>query len=136
MYERMLNKHTVPTMDDLIAHAGENGALFARLCGWISDTFGAQQTIVFPYGSRYGWGVAHRKKKKLICNVFAERDAFTVMAHLSDAQFARVYARLGVDARMCVDDKYPCGNGGWVHFRVTDTAHLEDAMLLVHAKFE
>lgn len=134
MYERMLDKQAVPTMETLTAYCGENGARFVQLCAALEQACGAQGTIVFPYGNRYGWGVSFRRKKKLICNVFAENGAFTVMMRLSDAQFDGIWSELGADARTCVAQKYPCGDGGWVHFRVTDAAHLTDVLRLLRAK--
>ena len=134
MYERMLDKQTVPTMETLTAYCGENGACYAQLCGMLEQACGAQGTIVFPYGNRYGWGVSFRQKKKLVCNVFAENGAFTVMMRLSDAQFGGVQDSLGADARACVAHRYPCGDGGWVHVRVTEAAHLADVLRLLRAK--
>lgn len=134
MYERMLDKTLTPTLADLTAWCGDNAENFTRLNDWIAANFSLEQKIVFPYGKRYGWGIAHRKKSKLICNVFAERGAFTVMTHLSDKQFQSVYAQLSEYAQQYVDHKYPCGDGGWVHFRVTQPAHIEDIQRLLAAK--
>ena len=64
MYERMLNKQVAPSIEDLTAYCGENAELFALMNEWLSQTYGTVQTIVFPYGNKYGWGVAHRKKEK------------------------------------------------------------------------
>ena len=52
-------------------YCGENGERFILLNQWLGKTFETEQQIVFPYGNQYGWGVAHRKKRKLLCNVFA-----------------------------------------------------------------
>ena len=82
-----------------------------------------EQKIVFPYGNSYGWGIAHRKKNKLICNVFAENNAFTVMVRLSGRQFASVYDQLQEYAQKHIDDKYACGDGGWIHYRVSSKEH-------------
>ena len=94
MYERLLDKQTVPTMEELEAYCGVRGVLFRELNEKLSQAYGTAQEIRFPYGNRYGWGVAHRKKKKLICDVFAEADAFTVMLRLSNQQFASVYHQM------------------------------------------
>lgn len=31
-------------------------------------TVSTEQKVVFPYGNKYGWGIGHYKKKKLMCN--------------------------------------------------------------------
>ena len=134
MYERMLDKTIAPTLADLTAWCGEAALLFTTLNEWIAAQHATDQKIVFPYGNRYGWGVAHRKKAKLICNVFAERGALTVMTHLSNRQFERVYPQLSEHAQTLVDNKYPCGDGGWIHFRVTNQTALADIQALLDAK--
>ena len=64
-------------------------------------------------------------------NVFPEAGAFTVMLRLSDTQFASVYEQLQPYAKEYVDNRYPCGNGGWIHYRVCEEAHMEDIQRLL-----
>ena len=134
MYERMLDNSITPSLAEMTVHYGDSAPFFTALNEWLSDSFALEQKIVFPYGNKYGWGIAHRRKAKLICNVFPECGAFSVMTHLSEAQFQSVYALLSEYAQQHVDHKYPCGDGGWVHFRVTCQAHLSDIQLLLTAK--
>ena len=134
MYERLLNKQVVPTFEELVAYCGENGALFQKLNEQLSQLYGTAQEIRFPYGNHYGWGVAHRKKKKLICDVFAEAEAFTVMLRLSNRQFDSVYEQLQAYTQNYIDNKYPCGEGGWIHYRVLNEEHFNDIMQLLAVK--
>jgi len=136
MYERMLDKSVTPTVADMTAWCGENASNFTLLNEWIAANYSLEQKIVFPYGKRYGWGITHRKKTKLICNVFAENGAFTVMTHLSDKQFQSIYDQLSEYAQKFVDNKYPCGDGGWIHFRTICQAHMEDIQTLLTAKMQ
>ena len=110
MYERMLDAALSPDTADLAAWCGENASGFIQLNNWLAGNYALEQKIVFPYGKRYGWGIAHRRKAKLICNIFAENSAFTVMTHLSDKQFQSVYDQLSEYAQKFVDNKYPCGD--------------------------
>ena len=73
----------------MTAFCGENAELFSKINDWLTVDYDTEQKIVFPHGNSYGWGIAYRKKNKLICNVFAENNAFTVMVRLSDKQFFR-----------------------------------------------
>lgn len=134
MYERMLDKSIMPALADLVAWCGESAPLFTALNDWLAAGFSLEQKIVFPYGKHYGWGVAHRRKTKLICNVFAERGALTLMTHLSNKQLQAVGPHLSEYAQKAVDSKYPCGDGGWIHLRITQQAHLADAQALLSAK--
>ncbi len=134
MYERMLDKQTTPSKEEMKKYCGENSERFSLLNEWLTASFGTEQKIVFPYGNSYGWGVAHKKKSKLICNVFAENGAFTVMMRLSDKQYKSVYGKLQEYTRECIDNKYPCGDGGWIHYRVTCKENFEDIKILLNVK--
>lgn len=134
MYERMLDKQIMPSIEEMTAFCGENGERFSALNEWLESAYNADQKIVFPYGNHYGWGVAHKIKSKLICNVFAEDNAFTVMMRLSDKQYQSVYEKLHKYTQEAIDNKYPCGDGGWIHYRVTNGEHLEDIKILLTVK--
>lgn len=134
MYERMLNKQEKPTIEEMTAYCGENAERFTRLNEWLTSNFGTVQTVVFPYGNHYGWGIAHKKKSKLICNVFAETGAFTVMMRMANKQYETLYNQLTKYTQECIDNKYPCGEGGWIQYRVICEEHLEDVKRLLSEK--
>lgn len=134
MYKRMLNKQAEPSIEEMTAFCGENAERFSLLNEWLASAFHTEQKVVFPYGNHYGWGVAHKIKNKLICNIFAEDNAFTVMMRLSDQQYQTVYDRIQEYARDYIDNKYPCGDGGWIHYRVTGGEHFDDIKTLLAVK--
>lgn len=134
MYERMLDKRNEPTIAEMTAYCGENGELFALLNEWLAQIYGTVQKPTFPYGNHYGWGIAHRKKQKLMCNIFAEKNAFTVMMRLSDKQFQSVYEQVQAYTREYIDNQYACGDGGWIHYRVTCREHFDDIQKLLAVK--
>lgn len=134
MYERMLDKTKMPTMDELAAYCGNMAEFFTLLNEWLSETYETEQKIVFPYGNNYGWGISHKKRKKLLCNVFAEKDAFTVMVRLTNKQCEIMYGKLQEYTRNYIDNKYPCNDGGWIHYRVLGKKHLEDIQTLLSVK--
>jgi hypothetical protein len=134
MYEHMLNKHEIPTFDDLILYSGASGILWLELDKYLETDFKLSKLVRFPYGSSYGWGVKYSKKSKLICDAFAENGAFTVMIRLSDTSMDMVYNDLGEYAKSLWDDKYPCNGGGWIHFRVVDNEGLIDLESIIQAK--
>lgn len=134
MHERMLDKQNEPTVDEMKDYCRENAELFTLLNEWLSSSFGTVQKITFPYGNSYGWGIAHRKKQKLICHIFAENNSFTVMVRLSDTQFASLYENLLQYTQEYIDNKYPCGDGGWIHYRVTCRSHFDDIQKILSVK--
>lgn len=134
MFERMLNKQITPDIENMTAYCGKNAALFCYLNEWLSQEYATAQQTTFPYGNKYGWNITHRKKQKLICHVFPENGAFTVMVRLTNAQFASIYAHLQEYAQKYIDHKYPCGDGGWIHYRVTCKEHLNDIQTILSVK--
>lgn len=134
VYERMLNREVVPTMGDMAAHCGTASAAFREINGYLTGVCATQSEIRFPYGDRYGWAVTHRIGRKLICNVFAEVGAVTVMVRLSDRQYAALYRQLLPYTQRCIDEKYPCGDGGWIHYRALSEGHVADIRALLGLK--
>lgn len=54
MYERMLDKKEVPTLDDMAKYCGNNKELFTLLNQCLSKNYKTIQKISFPYGNNYG----------------------------------------------------------------------------------
>lgn len=137
MYERMLEQSPAPSYEDMLQYVGERGSLlveFDRLLGRICPV---QTAIRFPYGKHYGWSVRYGqqgKANKHICDAFAEAEAFTVHFHISNTQLDQAYPKLSEDSKRICDHKYPCGDGGWIHYRVLSEEGLADVLILLSAK--
>jgi len=134
MFERLLDKNTEPSFSELECYCGENKERFIELNKYLSEQFFTSQEIRFPYGKSYGWCVTHRRDKKLICDIFAEAGAYTVMLRLTDAQFMAIYSELKEYTQKYIDNRYPCGSGGWIHYRVISDDNLYDIKCLLNAK--
>ena len=70
-----------------------------------------------------------------MCNIFAEAGAFTVMMRLTNTQFEAIYDSLKKYAQEHIDNKYPCGDGGWIQYRVKCQEHYEDILKVLEVKF-
>lgn len=134
MYERLLNKEKQPTLEELAAYCGENAELFISLNHFLSGELNTIPEIRFPYGKQYGWSLSHRKGKKLICDIFAEDGSFTVMVRCSTQQYDSLYDNVQDYMKNYIDHKYPCGDGGWIHYRVINSEHLDDIKKLFIVK--
>lgn len=130
----MLNKQIVPTIQEMTEYCGENAERFSMINNWLTSVFHTEQKVVFPYGNRYGWGIGHYVKKKLICNIFAEVDAFTVMIRLTNLQYEMIYGEVKKRTQEYIDNKYPCDDGGWIHYRVICQEDYGDIVKLLEAK--
>ena len=136
MYERMLDKQAKPTEDEFAAYCGACKELFEEVDAYLRNECKAERTLRLPYGNAYGWGMKYAVKKKHICDVFAEKDAFTVMMRMTDQQFQSVYNNLSNDAQKLIDGKYPCGEGGWIHYRGLNRRQADDVKLLLAQKLQ
>lgn len=134
MHERMLDKTMMPSLDEMQRYCGTAGVFFAAVNAYVAETFATEQKIKFPYGNSYGWCVAHYVGKKLICNVFAERDAISVMLRLTNKQFDAVYGNVSGETQLRIDHKYPCGDGGWLHYRIESQQQMNDVKTLLNSK--
>lgn len=121
-------------MEALAARGGAASEAFREINGYLTGVCAMQPEIRFSCGGRYGWAVSHWIGKKRICNVFAEADAVTVMMRLSDRQYAALHPRLLPYTQRCINEKYPCGDGGWIHDRVLSEGHVRDIRTLLGLK--
>lgn len=134
MYDRMLDKRFPPGIEDMIAYCGASSNLFKELNEYLVKELETQTIIRFPYGNHYGWGIKHSKGRRHICDIFPEDGAFSVMLRLNNEQFKEVYDGLSFYTKQYIDNKYPCGDGGWIHYRVICRCHLDDIRKLLSRK--
>lgn len=134
MYERMLDKQTPPSWEEFTAYCGENQGRLLQLHGFLTQTLGLLAQLRFPYGNSYGWAMNYAKKSKHVCDVFAEQGAFTVMLRLSGAQLVACKAGVSPHGQTLIDGCYPCGDGGWLHYRVLQPDHLADVVQMLGTK--
>ena len=137
MYERMLDKSIEPTFDDMTRYVGECGKLWLEFRRRISEIRPVHITIRFPYGSKYGWSARYGtndKAGKHICDAFAESNAFTVHFRINNAQLSKIYDDLSEYSKSVCDNKYPCGDGGWLSYRVVTDDNLNDVLKILSEK--
>ncbi|MCI2110881.1 MAG: DUF3788 domain-containing protein [Bacilli bacterium] len=58
------------------------------------------------------------------------------MLRLTNEDFEKDYGDLSDYARLCIDKKYPCGDGGWIHYRVLTNDDLGDIERLLSRKLK
>lgn len=57
-----------------------------------------------------------------------------MMLRLTRKQFDYAYPSMNETTRKTIDDCYPCGEGGWIHLRITNESDLKDARVLTEIK--
>ncbi len=56
------------------------------------------------------------------------------MMRLTNVQYETIYNEMTKYMQEFIDKKYPCGNAGWIHYRVISQEHYEDIKKLLKIK--
>ena len=138
MYERMLNKEIKPTLYDIHNTIGiRNKELLDELDKFLMSSYDLKSQIRFPFGNNYGWGIKYSHKSKHLCYVFPEHNAFTVTIQIGKndvEKLNKILKSLLPKTQELWQNRYPCGSGGWLHYRVFTHNELQDVKKLITIK--
>jgi hypothetical protein len=138
MYERMLDKNSRPSEEDIREYlGGEGSGLLLSFEQELGKRYDYQKELVFPFGNHYGWGYKYSCNSKHLCHLFFEKGAFTILLQISGKDKPRLESIL----EDCLpksgelwERRYPCGDGGWMHYRVIDAGELKDIIRFIEIK--
>jgi len=130
----MLDKEITPSFEELIDYCGERGSAWAALDAFLADNYALGRQIRFPYGKKYGWSVKYSQGSRHICDIFAENGAFAVFFKISGKEIEALGGVLSEYTKTVWERSYPCGDGGWLNYRVLEDEHLRDIKKLLAAK--
>ena len=130
MYERMLDKSHVPTDNEIQEYVGKKASdnlemIQLRLKELLDCSF----ELKFPFGNNYGWGYKVSFKKQHLMYLFFEKDSLTMMMKINEPvreDEINVLKGLTSKGKEYWDNKYPCGAGGWIHYRIEEKEDFED----------
>jgi hypothetical protein len=138
MYERMLNKEIVPTEEAIKEHIGkkalENMIIIKNA---MEKAYKINMELRFPYGNKYGWGYRiSDEKKKYLFDIFFEKGGINIMlkAEIKSESQIEKYSKLSEEGKKYWENRYPCGNGGWIHYRIVNKKHLKDIGIFLSIK--
>ncbi|MDH5440430.1 MAG: DUF3788 domain-containing protein [Candidatus Bathyarchaeota archaeon] len=138
MYERMLNKEAKPSLIDMYSVIGNDGTrLLKELDEFLRSSYDIVSEIKFPFGSNYGWGIKYSHKAKHLCYMFPENGAFTVTIQIGKKELPKLNKKMSSfcqKTKELWEHRYPCGEGGWLHYRVLNVHELEDIKELIRIK--
>jgi hypothetical protein len=135
MYERLSDKNSMPTIEDLISHIGACKGLFENINLFITNELNAEKKLGFSSDSNVrGWGVGFKSKSKFFGTIIAEEDAFTVVMRLTDDQIKKAYEEVLPYAQECLNSYHRTSNGGWVQYRVLNMEQLDDAKKILRIR--
>lgn len=136
--ERFMDKNVIPTSLEIGDFLGKEAYnRLSKLETFLHDSYDLIRELKFPFGNNYGWGYKYSHKNKLLCYVFFERGSFTVTITIGKNELKKLYKELDKmipKTKKLWKNRYPCGDGGWIHYRVENDNELMDVQKLVCIK--
>ena len=138
MYERMLDKANEPTIKEIATYIGKNSnGLLNKLDIALNERYDLIRELRFPYGKDYGWSYKYAHKSKHLCDLFFEKGAITMQIQIGGDSAEKLDDSIDVFlpiTKKLWEEKYPCGKGGWIIYRIEDNKMLEDALKIIAIK--
>ncbi len=138
MYERMLDKDNVPTENEILSYIGKDKMeLIEYFETLLNSRYDITKELKFPFGNNYGWGYKYSKKATHICYLFFEKNAFTVLIQINGKGKEKIEHNISNYLPKTIEawqNRYPCGEGGWVYYRVFSKEEVDDIIKLAEIK--
>ncbi|MFA6856254.1 MAG: DUF3788 family protein [Treponema sp.] len=135
MNERMLDKNHQPSEEEIEQFIGNASCRNLQVIKEkLNEIFDLNIDLKFPFGNSYGWGYKFSHKSKHLFYIFFENNGLTLTTQINEPKTDRdrnLIGALSEEGRKCWETKYPCNNGGWVHYRFNDIKGLHDAGIFV-----
>ncbi|MEZ4867045.1 MAG: DUF3788 domain-containing protein [Caldilineaceae bacterium] len=124
MHERMMDKTTQPSLEDMRNWIGQPIA-----DAWLAlRQFLEQSYNIIPIfnagGKRYGWNLQYRSGRRPLCELYPEQGSFTALVILGRAELDQALDRVetfGATVRQAVETSPRHHDGCWMYIRVADT---------------
>jgi len=139
MYERMLDKHKIPTENEIEEYIGKKSVEYIEILkNELGKIFEINMELKFPFGNNYGWGYKVGNKSKHLFYIFFEKGSITIMTQIKEIRTEKQiekYNKISEEGKEYWKNKYPCGkNGGWIHCRVKNKKQLKDIGIYLSIK--
>jgi len=135
MFERMLDKIKVPSEAEIKAFIGEKSySRLEKFEKYLKENYEIIRDLKFPFGNDYGWGYKYSHKLSHLCYVFFEKGAFTITLQIGDKLVPKMedmLPKLSQKMQNLWEGRYPCGDGGWIHYRVLSDEDVAEVVRLV-----
>ncbi len=141
MHERMMDKSTQPSDEDMINWIGQPIAdAWIALRRFLEHTY-----LIVPIfnagGKRYGWNLQYRSGRRPLCEMYPEQGAFTVLVILGKVELDQAMDSveiLGSTVPRALAESPRFHDGCWMYIRVSDalTCHqdVQDIEALIAIK--
>lgn len=132
MYERMMDKTTQPTDEDMVQAIGQSLAgAWTALRRFLVETYDIVPTLNSG-GQKYGWNLQHRKGGRPLCEMYPEYGSFTSLVVLGKAELDLALTRLdtfGPTVHKALVESPRFHDGCWMYIRVADPLTCQQDVL-------
>lgn len=124
MHERMMDKSTQPSDQDMIDWIGQPIAEeWIALRRFLTETYDILP-IFNSGGKKYGWNLQYRIAGRPLCELYPEHGSFTALVILGQADLGQAMDRLemfGSVVQHALTETPRYHDGCWMYIRVTDS---------------
>ena len=124
MHERMVDKSTQPSYEDIVSWIGQPIATeWLALRHFLEETY-AIAPIFNAGGKRYGWNLQYRIAGRPLCEMYPEHSSFTALVILGKDELGQAMDRIeifGPTVRQAVEESPRYHDGCWMYIRVSDS---------------
>lgn len=136
-YARFLDGQSKPSERRILGAIGaRRSQLWRELRTFLRINYDFKPELLF-YGEKYGWCIKYTRKKKTLCVLFPEINAFSVLVIFGKkevAQFEENGLRFNKDTRRLFETAYQYHDGKWLYKRVLNRSDLIDVLALIKTK--
>ncbi len=123
MHERMMDKSTQPSDDDMIRWIGQPiTKAWIALRQFLTETYDILP-IFNPGGKKYGWNLQYRIGGRPLCEMYPEHGSFTALVILGKDELGKALDRIeifGSTVQQALNESPRYHDGCWMYIRVAD----------------
>lgn len=135
-HERMLDKNTEPTEEDILRTVGERKDLWLNLQKYVETHYDFVPELDFG-GKKYGWAIRYRKSGKTLITLFPEEGAFTALVVLGRKEVEKAQPLLddlSPGVRTLFENTQQLHDGRWLWIRPNCEGDIESVKTLLGTK--
>lgn len=134
----MLDKSQRPSKEEIKKEIGKIHAEYMDLFeSFLNDNYDLITELKFPFGNKYGWSYKYSHKNKHSCYLFFEGKAFTICIQIGKNELNKIndiFETFLPRTKEVWKNRYPCGDGGWMYYRILKKEELDDVIKLITTK--
>lgn len=123
MHERMMDKSTQPSDEDMVNWIGQPIAEeWIALRRFLTETYDILP-IFNSGGKKYGWNLQYRVGGRPLCEMYPEHGSFTALVIFGKVELGRAMDRretFGSTVQRVLDESPRYHDGCWMYIRVAD----------------